>query len=200
MPNKVLRVMSLDAGFCNTGVVITQFRPDDGQWFLATTPVCISTQKESERRHIYATDDKVRRVKDIYGPLRALVRQWEPSLLVAELPLSGGKSAAAHASMAMAITICACLSVEFDLPLRNYNWDDIKLAATGARSAGKLDVQQAIARRFPEAAAQFVNQRKKSGYRDEFEHVADACGAWLCSQTSDVVAALIKQYKEVSYV
>jgi Holliday junction resolvasome RuvABC endonuclease subunit len=193
--------MSLDAGFCNTGVVITQFRPADGQWFLATTPVCISTQKESERRHIYATDDKVRRVKDIYGPLRALVRQWEPSLLVAELPLSGGKSAAAHASMAMAITICACLSVEFDLPLRNYNWDDIKLAATGARSAGKLDVQQAIARRFPEAAAQFINPRKKSGYRDEFEHVADAYGAWLAAANgSDVVAALIKQYKEVAYV
>jgi len=199
MPNKVLRVMSLDAGFCNTGVVITQFRPEDGLWFMPTPPLCISTQKESERRHIYATDDKLRRVKDIYRPLKALVRQYTPSLIVAELPLSGGKSAAAHASMAMAITISGCLSEEYDIPLRNYNWDDIKLAATGARSAGKLEVQQAIARQFPEVALQFVNQRKKSGYRDEFEHVADACGAWLCSQTSDVVAALIKQYKEVSY-
>lgn len=196
MPNKILRVMSLDAGLCNTGVVITQFRPQVGQWFLVTTPVCISTEKESERRHIYATDDKVRRVKDIYGPLRALVKRWEPSLLVAELPLSGGKSAAAHASMAMAITICACLSVEFDLPLRNYNWDDIKLAATGVRSAGKLDVQRAIAGLFPAAAAMFVNPKKKSGYRDEFEHIADALGAWLAAVNSDVVVALIKQYQE----
>jgi len=197
MPNKILRVMSLDAGLCNTGVVITQFEPLADRWFLPTTPHCVSTQKESERRRIYATDDKVRRVQFIYRALRSEVLHWQPSLLVAELPLSGGKSASAHASMAIAIAICSCLSVEFALPLRNYNWDDVKLAATGARNAGKIEVQRAIARRYPETAASFVNPKKKSGYRDDFEHIADALGAWLCAQQSDVVVALMKQYQEV---
>ena len=204
MPDKVLTVISLDAGFCNTGVVVTQYRPPSnttpGDMNLPACWVvvhhsCITTAKESERRHIYATDDKVRRVREIYGPLRELMRSYSPSLIVAELPLSGGKSAAAHASMAMAITICACLSEEFLAPLRNYNWDDIKLAATNSRNAGKVEVQSAIARLYPDVARAYINPRKKTGYMDDMEHVSDALGAWLCARDCDVVKALIKQYE-----
>lgn len=201
MSNPLLTVISLDAGFCNTGVVVTSYQPsvgppinEPGRWKVESYS-CITTEKESERRHIYATDDKVRRVREIYGPLRILMGSWAPSLIVAELPLSGGKSAAAHASMAMAITICACLSEEFGVPLRNYNWDDIKLAATNGRNAGKAEVQNAIARLYPEIALSYINPRKKTGYRDDFEHIADALGAWLCAKECDVVKALVKQYE-----
>lgn len=186
-----LRILALDVGFTHTGIAVMTFN-DDGPpvWNISTT-ACIVTKPEAKKRRIYETDDKVRRVKIICTGLQEAVERWSPHLIAAELPSSGGKSAAAHASMGMAITAVTCVSQLCNVPLRSYNWDDIKLKATGKRTASKKEVQDAIVKVWPHLGEEHVSAKSNTGYTGDFEHIADAIGAGLCSLESDVVEALV---------
>jgi len=190
MSKTATRILALDVAFCHTGVAILERKRQ--RWSVLHTE-CISTEKESRKRRIYETDDKLRRATMIFGRLYHLVQDYKPQLIAAELPVSGGKSAAAHASMGMAIAIIAALGFATGVPIRNYNWDEIKLAACDMKTAGKLQVQNAIAGMFPEIAEAYGSKKSNSGFTGDFEHIADALGAGLCSLESDVVLALLTQ-------
>ena len=195
MPDKVLaaiRIVAIDAAFTHTGVVGFEYQPPGWRPILAD---CIVTEKETEKHRSYETDDKYRRVRLIFTALREAVANIHPQLIAAELPVSGGKSASAHASMGIAIAIIACLEVSSGVPVRAYNWDQVKLVLTSDRNASKAQVQNAVAAKYPELTKRYRSSRSALGYTGEFEHVADAVGVAHCAINSDVIQALIKQYE-----
>lgn len=184
-----LRILALDVAFTHTGVAVLQF--DAGTWRPVHTS-CLVTKPEAKKRRIYETDDKVRRVKIICKGLAAALADYTPTLIAAELPSSGGKSANAHASMGMAIAVVTCVSELGGVPLRNYNWDDIKLKVADKRNASKKEIQEAIVAQWPCLGDEYASKKSKTGYTGDFEHIADAIGAGLCAMDSDVVEALIR--------
>lgn len=191
MSGKLLRILALDVAFTHTGVAVLEYNKETKAWDIAYT-TCIVTKKETKKRKTYETDDKVRRVRIICRELAAVIKEWQPILISAELPSSGGQSAAAHASMGMAIAVVTCVAELLDIPLRSYTWDDIKLMATNKNSAGKALVQAAIVERWPNLAEEYASSRSKTKYTGNFEHIADAIGAGLCSLDSDVIQAVIQ--------
>lgn len=188
-PEEKLRILALDVAFTHTGVVILEYKKQN--W----TPVyteCIVTKPEAKRRHTYETDDKVRRVRIISESLNRIINQWQPQLIAAELPISGGKSAKAHTSMGMAIAVVTCAASLLNKPLRNYNWDDIKIKLTGKRSASKREIQEAVVRRWPDLGNKYRSERSCTGYTGNFEHIADAVGAGMCAVDSETIQTLIQ--------
>jgi len=51
-----IRILALDVAFCNTGAVLMERTGE--RWRVVHTE-CISTAKESRKRRIYETDDKL---------------------------------------------------------------------------------------------------------------------------------------------
>jgi Holliday junction resolvasome RuvABC endonuclease subunit len=163
---------------------------NDEDWQPVFT-TCIVTKPEAKRRRIFETDDKVRRVRIICDQLSTAIKEWDPQLIAAELPSSGGKSARAHASMGMAIAVVTCTADLLDKPLRAYNWDDIKIKVVNHRSASKKEIQDAIVHRWPGLGEEYHSEKARDGYTGNFEHIADALGAGLCAIDSEIMQTLI---------
>jgi Holliday junction resolvasome RuvABC endonuclease subunit len=194
MQNRHLRIIALDVAFTHLGASVLEYdTASSTNWDVLST-TCLVTKPEAKKRHSYETDDKVRRVRILCKGLATLIEEWEPLLVAAELPSSGGKSAAAHASMGIAISVVTCVTELLDIPMRSYNWDDIKLKVTGKKTAGKKEIQEAIVKLYPALGVEHKSTRKdsKTGYTGNFEHIADSIGAAMCAMDSDVVEALIR--------
>lgn len=188
----VVNVMALDSGLANTGLVVAGIDRQGNIVILHAE--CLCTEREAKARRIYVTDDYVRRVTDIARAINANLKKYKPVLIVAELPVSGGKSASAHFGMGVAVTLAATIAELSGVPMRNYCWDDGKFKMTGRKSAGKDDVQTAVLAKYPVLKTEkydFINKRtqKPTG---KFEHVADAIAVLECGVDSDVIKALIR--------
>ena len=189
-----LRILALDVAFTHLGAAVLEYDQAHSTGWGHVNTTCLVTKPEAKKRRIYETDDKVRRVRILCTGLAALIKEGDPLLVSAELPSSGGKSASAHASMGIAISVVTCVTELFGVPLRSYSWDDIKLKVANKKTASKKEIQDAIVGARPDLGVQYksTNKKSKTGYPCNFEHIADAIGAGMCAFDSDVVEALVR--------
>jgi Holliday junction resolvasome RuvABC endonuclease subunit len=188
-------VLALDPSFRNTGYAIFEI-VDITERILEVG--VIKTEKSDKKRKVRASDQRVEQIQVLVNSLRSIINKYKPKLIVAELPTSGGKSAHAISSMAIAQTVCGAVAAYEDLP---YEWvtpTENKKALTGAKNASKEDMMNAALKLYPQLKADYTHTKGqyKGKIRGEFEHIADAIGAFeTVKSTSSIIRLLRKDSK-----
>lgn len=164
-------LLSLDVGFRNTGWVV----------FDNKKPVacgCIQTEK-SKHKLARNADDNARRSAEIARHLKNIILEYNVKGIVGELPSGGAQSAKAMAQMALATGVVSAVASVLELPVSWTTPNSVKLATTGKRSAEKVEVMEAVKKRY-----EYFEFPKQVGV---FEHIADACGAYLALEADNLV-------------
>jgi len=187
------RLLALDPSFCHTGYVVVELGGAASQ-DLPVAHGVIKTERSAAKRGVRAADDNVERIRLMLRELLRLVQEYGVRMIVAELPTSGGQSARAVAAMAIAQAVCASLVEATGLPAEWVTPMENKKNLAGARNAGKDEMQAAALGVFPGLHEEYLH---KSGphsgkTRAEFEHVADAVGAYAAVRSGTLVSLLRK--------
>lgn len=164
-------LLCLDIGFRNTGWVLFG-KGSPRHWG------CVRTAK-TDRKIIRVSDDNAYCAQFIARALKGIVDDYGCDGVIGELPTSGSKGARPANQMGIALGVVASLVGVMSLPVEWVTPTDVKKAAVGKRNASKEEVMDAVRRKFP-----------KCGFpktKAEFEHIADACGAYLASEGSTLV-------------
>lgn len=137
---------------------------------------------ESEKRGGRATDDNVRRTREI---ARALSPLFEGVDVVCCEAMSFPRSASVAAKMALAWGVIVCLAEARELPIVQVTPQALKIAVCGDKTAPKEAVLSSLSRRYPELLIHLEPLR-----RTAHEHPTDAVGAVVASLPSELVRGL----------
>jgi len=184
------RVLALDPSFRNTGYAVIE---RDGPKERVVTTGVIKTEARDKKTRVRAADQRLEQIQIMVKALKDIIGDWQPALLVAELPSSGGKSANAVASMAIAQAVCGAVVAYEGLPAEWVTPMENKKCYTGKRNASKEDMMSACVRTHPALKKEYTHTKGqyKGQLRGEFEHVADALGAYeAAKQNSPVMKVL----------
>jgi len=168
-------VIGIDTGFANTGLVAAE--NNDTCYKVRGWYMC-KTEKESKKRNIFVASDDVRRVQESVRAVKEFVRQHNPKAVAIELPTAGAKGARAHRDMGVATGSIATIVELLSLPAVFVTPTDVKVAVTGKKSASKDVIMETIRSIYTD-----VEWPKTKG---KFEHVADAMGALMAAQHSEL--------------
>lgn len=174
------RIMAMDVSLTNTGIAIME---KDGKRWAVEHFWVIRTKKKKSRYVIY---DTMRRIQEIVEELDKLYHHYLPAIAVAELPIGGGRSASAVEGMGIAKAVVATFAAMNDLPLEVIMPAETKLLLTGDRNGSKDKVQEAVYNRFEDDFdASIFSNRSINGFTNEFEHIADAIGAFMVAEKEE---------------
>lgn len=183
------KVLSLDPSLRNTGYVVFEVSK---KGIEVVESGVIETRKVDKKRGIRASDATMQSITELMTGLRKLDAKYKPALLIGEIPSSGGKSANAIKSMAIAQAACASLSVYCDLPSEWVSPRDNKIAMTGHGDASKHEMMDKARSLYPKTAEPFI--KKDGTVLNKYEHVADAVGVFVALEnTSSVIKYLKKE-------
>lgn len=186
-------LISTDAGFEKAGyVVFHEGMPIDAGVF--------ETSKTTRKGILVSSDDAAR--------CSALFRQYADKIaehgckgIIGELPSGGSKNFNAAKCLAYALCTCANVATALDLPADWCTPGNIKKAVCGSNSASKPQIMEAIIKlyggkiTYKTVKLKTGKTRKDSVYHfldkkwgaGKFEHIADACGAYLALREFNVV-------------
>lgn len=166
------RIITLDVSLRATGfaVVDASQQPETllQYGYIPTMP----DKKRKGRR----TEDDIRRVSLIVLQLRTLLEEWQPGLIVAELP-SWSQSSRGAVAQGISLGILGSLRVINAVPCLWVDPQETKIGATDRKKASKADVQAAVVRVWP--ALECHND-------DEREAVCDSLGALMFARSTDL--------------
>jgi Holliday junction resolvasome RuvABC endonuclease subunit len=184
-------VLGLDPGFAAIGWAIVRLEAERETLLHLG---CFVTQKSDKKRAVKAADDNMRRAQEISVWLQNLMQavghragDYEPISLVCAESMSFPRNASAAAKVALTWgVIAAKLSGWNGLPLVQASPQEVKLAACGAKNASKLDVAQAMRKRFGPKAYDGACLRSKlpAGL---LEHPVDALATVVACLDSNLV-------------
>jgi len=169
-------ILSLDVGFRNTGWVVFDL---DGK-----IVDCGVLMTEKNKKHIRVADDYATRAAKLAIGLKNIVLKYEIKLVVGELPVGGAQSARAMIQMGMANAVVAAVCAILDIPADWATPNEVKLAVCGKRSATKDEMMEQVCKLYP--SYQFPKQK------NQFEHIADAVGAYLALKDISSLMKIIK--------
>jgi Holliday junction resolvasome RuvABC endonuclease subunit len=176
-------VMGLDVSLTHTGVVIMS---NVTAWVVHAHTV-IETEPEAKKRGIYQVDDNVRRATLIAKGLDKVVDEWEPSLIVAEMPF-GSRSSKSATALGICAGVISTYTHLTGIPLTCVTPEDVKVAGAGKKNASKAEMMRNAATLFSYVADEYPPTKKsKSEYAGRFEHVADAIFAVWAVKDSPMV-------------
>lgn len=175
-----MHVVGLDISFRSTGVVSVTIGDDNSA--LLSSCFVIETEKNSTSEKVSATVDNIRRAQKIYRELHEFLSEAKPDVIVVESQSWPRNSSSA---LKMALAWGAIAPLLEGIPLIEVSPQDIKMLATGSRSASKQDVQKGVLNLVPSSA--WVKQVVASQIRTEGlqEHCYDALGAVLAAQRTE---------------
>lgn len=177
-------VLGLDPGFANIGYAVVLLNPSG-----TLTPVnmgVLRTEKSDAKRNSLASDDNVRRAREIHGFLRDLLRDGPHGLVraICAETMSFPRSSSVAAKMAMCWGVIAALSAEFDIPVLQATPQGLKLKVSGAKTASKDDVQKALEHTFGRRKLADLCKGTPPSLQ---EHPFDALGSVLACSDSEVL-------------
>lgn len=177
-------IMAMDVAFAHIGVAVLRY---DRTGWTCVLSRCITTEKSDKKKDVRASNDDASRCAYAFDALNdiAELKQFSPMVgVVAELPTAGSKSSRAARSMGMGTAVAACFVASLALPCDWTTPDDGKKALAGARNASKQDMKLCASKLFPESVTGFhIKRGSKTGeYDDNYEHVADALGAFMAAR------------------
>jgi Holliday junction resolvasome RuvABC endonuclease subunit len=170
-------ILTLDVGFRATGWAVCG--PDG--------PVAcgvIRTEPSAKKLKVRTADDYSIRAAKMARELHNIIRAYNVARVIGELPSGGAQNARAMAMMNMATAVVAAVVELNELPSEWATPGDVKLALCGKKSASKDDMMN-------KARAVWGHQCEFPAVKAEFEHIADACGAWSALKYGSIVRAVL---------
>lgn len=173
------RVIGVDPGFASIGYAVVRIEPE---FEVVEALGVIRTEKSDAKRNVMASDDNLRRAREIYEAVRGILTP-SPFAICAET-MSFPRNSGAAAKVAMCWGVIASLSAEKGIPVVQASPQEIKKVLCGARGASKEEVQEAVLKRYPEN----VVLRELTGIiPSQREHAFDAVAAVVACLKSDVM-------------
>lgn len=183
-------IMVLDVAFAHVGMVILGYA--DGGWSVRLSET-ITTKKSDAKTGVRAADDNVRRTQETFNRLHDLAETYDICGIIAEIPTGGSKSSAAARAMGMGTATAACLAASLDVVCEWTTPGDGKLALTGIKNASKIQMKATAAKMWPKTTTGFhlkkktkKSTNKEPEWDDNYEHVADAMGAFSAARNGTV--------------
>ena len=164
-------LLSLDIAYKNMGWAVF-----NNQTLIAVG--CIKTEKTTDKK-VRVSADNAERIKYITGELLDVCKQWGVKGIIGEMP-SGAKGHRAAVSMAFASAIVVAVATFLDLPTEFATQQQVKKAVYGNMTATKDEMMESIRFIFRD-----FNYFPK--VKNQFEHIADACGVWIALQSTTLV-------------
>lgn len=173
-------VFGIDPGFASIGYSIVQLFTDNEEVIEAGV---IRTKKSAEKRNVLASDDNVRRAREIYTELAALIldRNWRIAAICAE-SMSYPRNSSAAAKMAMCWGLLAAISQQHNIPVVQASPQEVKKAVCRSGSASKEEVEAALRTRY-----QALDAKVSSVPASLHEHCFDSIASVVACLNSDVV-------------
>ncbi len=192
-----LTILTTDIGFKNFGYAVMR----DGQ------PVKVGVIKTEriKKKTLRVADENARHAGVMAIKIAELVEQYKCAGLIGELPSGGALNASAMRDMGMATAITGAVTALLRIPTEFCTPNDVKMVTTGFRSATKEMVMDAIIVKFggdKTTKEVKINKGKNKGKiqrrityefcgekfpAGQFEHIADALGAYLALQNDNLV-------------
>lgn len=187
-----LVILGVDPGFASFGFALLSLAPGRGAPGVATGVAervealgLIETQKANKKQAVYASDDTVKRSRELMDVLDPL---FAGASVVAAESMSYPRSSTASCKMGIGWGLIAALAWRYQLPIVQISPQEIKKIHTGRKDASKEDIQEALGTRWGDNFRDQLHKIKKSGR----EHPADAAAAAAASLNSDVVRGLVR--------
>lgn len=180
----IVPVLGLDPGFANLGYATVALSAD-GTLQPSNLGV-FETDKSTVKRNVLASDDNVRRAREISRFLRDLMTDGPlgPVRAICAETMSFPRSSSVAAKMAMCWGVVASLSEELDIPILQATPQGLKLAVCNNKSASKEDIAKALEKRF---GKKLMTDLLKETTASKQEHPFDALGAVVACSDSEVL-------------
>lgn len=167
MSNIVLA--GLDPSMSNFGMVKGKYDLDTGEFELTHLKLA-ETKSDSKNKSVRKNSQDLERARTLCKAMHEFTEG--ANLVCVEIPV-GSQSARAMASYGMCIGILASL----DIPLIQVTPTEVKLAATGNKTATKQEMIDWATQFFPDADWIKRTVKGKTTYVAKNEHLADALAA-----------------------
>jgi Holliday junction resolvasome RuvABC endonuclease subunit len=180
----LIPILGIDPGFANCGYAVVLLGADGT--LRPTSMGVFNTDKSTAKRNVLASDDNVRRSREIYRFMRDLLRDGPHGVVraICAETMSFPRNASTSAKMALCWGVVAALSEEFDIPVLQATPQGLKLAVAGNRSASKEDIKKALEKKF---GKQVLTELCEETTASKQEHPFDALGAVVACGDSEVL-------------
>lgn len=108
---------------------------------------CIKTAPEAKKRRIREGDDRVRRTSELIEALLNVIREYDVSFIVCELP-HGSQNSRAAVMIGIVVGMVQAISICEDIPVEWFSEGDAKKALLGRISASKAVVIKSVEETF----------------------------------------------------
>lgn len=183
----LVSILGLDTGLGHFGYAVLSFHRSESSGRLALTaaggPVfsVITTNKSDKKRQVAATEDNIRRCRELTPPLLRLIHPssgLNVRALIVEA-MSFPRNASAVAKIGMAFGVVAILSEVFNLPVVQLSPQEVKKRLCGRQNASKEEIQSVVSLLYPMTVGVVSNGLA--------EHAYDALAVAHASLDTEVV-------------
>lgn len=176
-------VLGLDPGFANIGwakVLLT----DTGE--VPFRMGVFRTEKSAKKLTVFASEDNVRRAREIYIQLRDLALNGEegPVRAICAETMSFPRNASTAAKMSLCWGVIAAFSAQFNIPVVQASPQQLKKNVAGSKTSDKEEVQAALEVRYGKALLHKVCRGVPTSM---LEHPYDALGAVVATLDSELI-------------
>lgn len=174
--------LGIDPGFASLGLAAVEL-PALSVAATPRVPRCWveRTEPSAKKRDVRASEDLVRRCRELAVALERAIAEWHPAVACAET-MSWPRDQKAATRVALAWGIIAAVLERHGIPLVQASPQEVKKALCGRKDASKDDVQLAV-----ENAVEAVTWPAQKTLH---EHAADAIAVVLACRDSELLRAL----------
>jgi crossover junction endodeoxyribonuclease RuvC len=169
-----MNVLGVDPGFASIGWCVARVMGGD---IVPTLCGTFTTEKETRKVVVRASEDNIRRAQLVYGFFKEKIVEENISLIATET-MSWPRNSAIVAKLGIFWGTLSALGTQLGTPIIQASPVDIKKSVTGNGKASKEEMVKAIESRFP-----FMTLPHQETLK---EHAADACGAIIACSPSEM--------------
>ena len=179
-------VLGLDPGFSCVGYALVRL---DGDTESPLAMGVVRTEKASKKQNVFASEDNLRRAREITAALNKIFKGHKIQAMCAET-MSVPRSSSVAAKMAMCWGVVACFSELLNVPLVQATPKALKKGVTGHADSSKEDIIEALLSRY---GIEVLNGLVDDVPPSLREHPFDALGAVVACRDSELLRLLRRQ-------
>lgn len=168
-------VLGIDTGFSTMGISLLELSGHSDKVLGVKT---LTTKKSDKKRNVRASDDNMRRARELAVELRTRIEKYDLKAICMEAQ-SWPRNSSSSAKIGISWGVVAALAEAHGLPVLQATPQAIKMALVGKSSASKDEIISAIKKRYPEIVWPTA--------KGKHEHIADATGAVVACMDSDII-------------
>lgn len=147
------------------------------------TSGAIKTKPIEKKLRIRVGDDNIRRITEINVELLRVIDEYNPALIVSELPSGGSQSAIAATMLGFVTAILQTIAIAKDIPIEWFSEGDAKMAVCGKRSIEKDEMVELMRKK--NSSMPFLNIK----WRDQA--VADSLAVYYVAKKQSSILRLL---------